>query len=268
MKKTLFSLSFLLAVSASAFAAIASYDHCSALECEVRARKNSLPHMPVRQSTSLNWSGYAAATSLTRPSSSSVTAVEGSWTVPTLSPLPGHTYSSAWVGIDGYSSSTVEQIGTEHDWTPTGQQNYAWFEMYPQNGYELVGFPVNKGDNMGATVVYKGRNVFQLTIVNYTHEVYTVVPTSYTTVRNAKRNSAEWIVEAPSSESGVLPLAKFGTIAMTNCTATINGKTAPINSTAWKNDPLTMTTMSGIPKAVPSKLSSNGQSFTVTWKHQ
>ena len=45
----------------------------------------------------------------------------------------GPTYSSVWVGIDGYSSNTVEQIGTEQDVSANGKTSYyAWYEMYPQ----------------------------------------------------------------------------------------------------------------------------------------
>ena len=66
--------------------------------------------------TSENWSGYVAATSLSDPESDSVTAVSGSWVVPTVSSSSGSTsYSAVWVGIDGFSNGTVEQIGTSQD---------------------------------------------------------------------------------------------------------------------------------------------------------
>ena len=59
---------------------------------------------------STNWSGYAVTAG-----PGSVTAVVGSWTVPTILPGRGTAYSAEWVGIDGFSSATVEQIGTEAD---------------------------------------------------------------------------------------------------------------------------------------------------------
>ena len=66
--------------------------------------------------TSSNWSGYAVATNLSNPQANSVSAVSGSWIVPTVTGSSrGTTYSAVWVGIDGYSDSTVEQIGTEED---------------------------------------------------------------------------------------------------------------------------------------------------------
>src|ERR1700733_3657591 len=64
--------------------------------------------------TSTNWSGYATETNLNSPQSGAFTAVSGSWTVPSVIGS-GNAYSSIWVGLDGYSSSTVEQIGTDSD---------------------------------------------------------------------------------------------------------------------------------------------------------
>lgn len=232
------------------------------------AQQAIFPHITIRESTSLNWSGYAAATSLRSPATGSVTAVSGTWIVPTLTPLRGHTYSAFWVGIDGYSSGTVEQLGTEQDYTSLGQSNYAWFEIFPRNSFLIVGFPVNQGDQISASVKYKGKNVFVLSMTNHTQKVTTTIPTSQTTLKGAQRSSAEWIVEAPSTYSSVLPLADFGTGHFSNCTAIINGVTGPINSGNWMNDPLTMETQNGIQKAVPSSLTGGGESFTVTWEHE
>src|SRR5258708_18442839 len=50
------------------------------------------PHIPVQEGTSQNWSGYAAATSLTSPATNSVNAVYGSWIVPTLSAATHNTW--------------------------------------------------------------------------------------------------------------------------------------------------------------------------------
>ena len=58
---------------------------------------------------SSNWSGYAVL-------GSSFTSAQASWTVPAaVCPTgPGQNvlYAAFWVGLDGYSSSTVEQTGT------------------------------------------------------------------------------------------------------------------------------------------------------------
>jgi hypothetical protein len=225
------------------------------------------PHMPVQEGTSQNWSGYAALTNLSHPTTGSVEAVFGSWTVPTLSSASHNTYCSMWVGIDGYSSNSVEQLGTEHDWNNGHQSNYAWFEMYPNYSYEINGFPANPGDVISASVVYQCNGIFILTIVNQTHGVYTVVPTSYTTSSSAKRSSAEWIMEAPYS-GGILPLSHFGTVNFTNCMAIINNIYGPINDSFWADDALTMVTSGNVAKATPSALTSNGQAFSVVWHHE
>jgi hypothetical protein len=243
------------------------HHHHNHSQMNQREDRHSYPHVHVREGTSLNWSGYAALTNLNNPAKNSVTQVSGSWVVPTLSSTPNTAYSSIWVGIEGYSDNTVEQIGTEHDWVHGVQQNYAWFEMYPNYAYEIVGFPVNKGDLIGAEVSYVGNNTFSLQLINYTHNVHTTIPTSYTKSSKAQRSSAEWIVEAPSSYS-VLPLADFNTAAFTNCSATINGVTGSINNSHWKFDGLTMETSHNIVKALQSSLSGNGEAFTVTWEHE
>src|SRR5215471_21207636 len=58
-----------------------------------------------------------------------------------------------------------------------------------------------------------------------------------TKVNGAQRSSAEWIAEAPSSASGILPLADFGTVdfgvdpgVANPDTAAVGGATGPIGS--------------------------------------
>ncbi|MCX5922865.1 MAG: G1 family endopeptidase [Candidatus Dependentiae bacterium] len=230
-------------------------------------RKNRFPHIPHAQGTSQNWSGYVAATNLTHPLQHSVTKVSGSWTVPTVSSAAHDTHCAIWVGIDGYSSESVEQIGTSHDFINGHQDNYAWFEMYPNYAYEITGFPVNVGDSISASVVYIGNNTFTLTLINNTRRVYVVIPSSYTKSSTAQRSSAEWIVEAPY-ENGILPLSHFSMIKFLNCTTTINGTTAAIKYRSWADDFLTMVTNTNTPKATVSALSTNGQNFNVTWNHE
>jgi len=225
------------------------------------------PHIPVKQGTSQNWSGYVAVTNVNNPATNSVSAVFGSWIVPKLSSASHNTWCSLWVGIDGYDSGTVEQIGTEHDWYNGHQENYAWFEMYPDYSYEIVGFPANANDHISASVVYTCDGVFVLTVVNETRKVYTTVPTSYTTSQVAQRSSAEWVLEAPYF-NGILPLSHFKKALFSNCVANINNIQGAINGQFWADDKLTMVTSSGAAKAIPSSLSGNGQSFSVVWRHE
>ncbi|MCE5294215.1 MAG: hypothetical protein LLF94_06335 [Chlamydiales bacterium] len=241
------------------------------IQCTVLQSKRkhpTAPHKKLREGTSENWSGYAAATNLKNPGISSVSKITGSWNVPHVSPSKGTTYSSIWVGIDGFSSGSVEQIGTAHDWNNGKEEHYAWFEMYPKYPHELVGFPVEPGDIISAEVSYEGNDTFKMTLNNHTKNVTTTVPTSHTINANAKRSSAEWIVEAPASSSGVLPLAHLSDVTLTNCTATINGKSGSIDSNNWSNGRLDMEGKGGTLKAKTSGLTAQGSDFTVQWKHQ
>src|ERR1700721_1083408 len=70
---------------------------------------------PANATTSTNWSGYAAASGTCSGSAK---------------------YSSFWVGLDGYNSSTVEQTGSEVDCSGSTPEYYSWYEMYPA-------YPVN-----------------------------------------------------------------------------------------------------------------------------
>jgi hypothetical protein len=189
---------------------------------------------------STNWSGYAAETNLSSPASNAVTQVKGSWTVPKVS---GSTtaYSSVWVGIDGYSSQSVEQLGTEQDTSSSGATSYyAWWEMYPNPSVQITNFPISPGDSMSASVtVSSGVYTLQMTD-NNTHQQFSMPETA-----TAQQSSAEWIVEAPSSIFGVLPLANFGTANISGAQATINGTTGAIDNAAWQNTAINMVNKSG-----------------------
>jgi hypothetical protein len=205
------------------------------------------PNHKISNSTSTNWSGYAVT-------GNRFTSVSGSWTEPTVT-CSGTAYSSFWVGLDGDTSGTVEQTGTDADCSGSTPKYYAWYEMYPKFPVNLSG-TVRPGDKLSASVTTDGRGVFTLTISDSTQGW-----TNQTTARlkSAKLASAEVIAEAPSSSGGVLPLANFGTVNFTGATA--NG----VSLDKLPNlDPITMVSGSTV-KAQPSSISSG--SFSVTWKH-
>jgi len=269
----------LLCHNATAYGLHEDYKH---IECVLKpiaqkAGHVSHPHIPgprtldkgvpKNQATSTNWSGYVAANNLNNPGQNSVSAVYGSWIVPAISAASNSTYCAIWVGIDGYNSPSVEQIGTAHDWSNGTAQHYAWFEMYPGGSYAISGFPVNVGDVISASVEYTGNNVFVMRLVNDTKKVVVTIPTSYTTSASAQRKSAEWVVEAPWSGS-ILPLTNFGTAYLWGCLATINGVLGTLKNNAWQNTSLEMVTNAGIPKSIPSTLLQDQGSFFTTWQHQ
>ncbi len=216
---------------------------------------------------SSNWSGYVAAPSFQKSEPGSVTYAAGSWIIPALEATPDTTYCAVWVGIDGFTNGTVEQIGTAHNWFQSEQQNFAWFEMYPMGAYEITGFPVEVGDQISVRIGYKGEDNFKLVMFNHTKGVSTIVPGDYTKLSIAQRSSAEWIVEAPYA-GGILPLSDFELVTFNYCSAIINGESGSISNGDWVNDQITMVNGNGDVKAMPSELLKNGNCFKVAWEHE
>ena len=151
--------------------------------------------------TSYNWSGYEAS----NPGAPiTVSAVSGSFVVPTVTCASGeNSYSSEWVGIDGFTSATVEQDGVAAGCENGSPTYYAWYEMYGDsnlnggNSVELspTSYPVSPGDTITASVSVTGDN-WTLSLddptQNWTFSTVVVVRRSRTVVcrvdRRAPRN--------------------------------------------------------------------------------
>ena len=208
--------------------------------------------------TSANWSGFGDSAAV-------YTDVHASWVQPAAScTTAGHKYAAFWVGLDGYTSTSVEQIGADSDCASKGKPSYyGWFEMYPAPSFTLTGYAVSAGDSLTADVS-AAAGTFTLTLTNNTKgwTFHTVQSSS------AQPSSAEWIAEAPSlcrRSCRVLPLANFGTVTFTNAGATGNLRTGTIAS--FTNDAIAMATRRGVVKAQPGPLSATGDSFSATWHH-
>ena len=217
-------------------------------------------------SDSTNWSGYAVT-------GSSFTSAKGSWTVPSVNcAKTPNTYSSFWVGIDGWTSSTVEQTGTDSDCNGSSPSYYAWYEFYPKGSVNISSITVVPGDQMSAAVTYSGSE-FTITITNETTgKTYS----KSSKVSGAKRTSAEWIAEAPccTRGGGILPLADFRTVYFGQDYSGINGTndatdssiSGPINNYGTAvNESIMVNGTTGADEAVPSSLTSDGSSFSVAW---
>jgi|HubBroStandDraft_1064217.scaffolds.fasta_scaffold09718_3 hypothetical protein len=210
----------------------------------------------VSQTASTNWGGYAATTA-----TGAVTYVAGTWVQPTVTcPSRGTLYAAFWVGIDGYSSSTVEQDGTLAECSHGKVSYSAWWELYPLNSIQTIGsMTVKAGDSINATVTYTSSG-FTMAIKDLTGG------TSYShtaTQSGTSRNSAECIAERPSVGSSLSKLADFGSMKFTTCTTTISGSNVGIGSAATV-DAITMEDNSGLTLASVSSTSGAG-AFTVTW---
>jgi hypothetical protein len=209
------------------------------------------PNHKITNSTSTNWSGYAAT-------GGPFTSISSSWTEPSVVCSFGTAYSSFWVGLDGYSSNTVEQTGTDADCSSANvAQYYAWYEMYPKFPTNLSN-PVGPGDSMSASVTTDRVGRFTLTISD-SSKGWTFTTTQR--LKSASLSSAEVIAEAPSSRSGVLPLANFGKVSFGPSSAN------NVSLATFNPDGITMASGSTT-KATPSEPIGSDGSFTVTWNHQ
>jgi hypothetical protein len=220
------------------------------------------PATHVGPGRSKNWAGYAVQTSLASPQKSAVTDIKASWIVPMVAcqDTPDG-WSSFWVGMDGYSSSTVEQTGIDaickSGWAP---MYYAWYEMFPEPYVVITSMTIIPGHPVSAEVRYLGSAKFELTITDVmTGITFTTTQTS----KIAERSSAEWIAEAPGIPT--LPLAKFLTVTFQNAQATLKGHTGPINDPAWEYDRIDMAWSSGLIRAEALPLSLDGTCFSVKW---
>jgi hypothetical protein len=237
------------------------------------AGRNGLRHATAVSSS--NWAGYA-------DTNDTYSAVSSSWTEPTVNCAnsnglnsllsfsnllggPGAA-SSFWVGLDGYNSTSVEQLGTDSDCVSGSPSYYAWYEMYPNPSVTLPSqYGVKPGDQMTALVAANPAGTsFTLSIKDATAG-WTFSTTQ--TGSGFARSSAEVIAEAPSSCSilfcSEVPLADFGKInysgSSVNNSAGTKGSLASFNA-----NEITMAE-NGTTLATPSGLSSDGSSFSVAW---
>jgi Peptidase A4 family len=204
---------------------------------------------------SLNWSGYASHS----PRKHLFHSVSASWIQPRArcAASTGDEFAAFWVGLDGFRSTSVEQIGTDSDCVGTTPKYYGWFEMFPK---APVGFknPVMPGDHMSASVTFTGVEKYTLVLKDATrHWTHTVVRRNATLARS----SAEIITEAPSSLTGVLPLADFGTVrfSLARINGTVLNKEKPSRIVMVENTP------AALPLDSTSLLGNAGGAFSNTW---
>ena len=130
----------------------------------------------------------------TRPTARPTRSISASWVEPTGHCTSSRTFSSFWVGLDGFGSKTVEQTGSEVDCSGGHARYFGWYEMFPA-------FPVNfgnavrPGDHFTGSVTFTGGGHYTLvlkdTTAGWSHTVHK-------TLASAKNSSAEVIAEAPS----------------------------------------------------------------------
>ena len=225
--------------------------------------------------TTPNWSGYA---DIACPSCA-LRYVSADFTVPHLNPAksPDNSWASHWVGLDGATNSTVEQVGIDTYVSGGVDYYYAWYEMFPAatQVYTLAASP---GDNIQVSV-YTVNGTYYLSLNDTTlgagFNATATVPAGYT----GQDKSAEVITEAPSELSGSsviqLPLADYGQVNYNSATVTSrNGTHGGLGSTSlWNSYALKMVGSSGATLSAPSGLLNGTNSsgipvsdFTAAWQ--
>jgi Peptidase A4 family len=216
---------------------------------------------------SLNWSGYAATTS-----STSTFSYVGSKFVQPKIKCHGvrDQFTSEWVGLDGFTNSTVEQDGTaawcggKHG---TVAHYEAWYELFPAASVNV--FRVRPGDRISALVNYSG-GVFTLTIADLTTHKS---KTHTATCAACKRSSAEWIIERPAlcnskeTKCFLTELADFRKTKMSDDVAAVNGGAAQ-GISSFVNTPVYMIGLlkkGFISLDTVNPLNSAGDAFTANW---
>jgi len=198
----------------------------------------------------------------------SVTDVNGSWIVPSVSCSRIDSYSTFWVGIDGWSDTTVEQIGTDSDCLGGTPFYYAWYEFYPALDVPIDKVAAGAGDAILASVSCQADGLMcTVSITDVSSGQSFSHSQTFGPGRGPQMSSAEWITEAPSQLSGkTLPLADFGTVyfgqnstgVVSSDSATVNGTSGPIGSFGAAVVEVTMVTRGGSTLAQPSGLSQDG----------
>jgi len=212
---------------------------------------------------SYNWGGYAV-------SGTGFTDAKGSWIVPRVdcSKSP-NALVALWVGIDGFSDSTVEQTGTLTWCNRTTAEYFTWYEFYPLPLTFISTVSSNPGDKIFAEVSYN-KSEFTAEITNETtgksFSIMQAVP-------GAKRTSAEWIAEAPAAITGILNLADFSKVdfgedytgdAGSN-SATDSAVSGTIRDFGSAVQRITQVDWNLYTESTSSALKEDGASFTVTW---
>ncbi|HEY3732678.1 MAG TPA: G1 family glutamic endopeptidase [Streptosporangiaceae bacterium] len=209
---------------------------------------------------SFNWAGYADDNT----ASNTYSKITGKWKEPSIVCNTNEDQLAVfWVGIDGFSSSTVEQDGTLAQCFEGSVFYDTWWEMFPSNSIQVVGTTVAPGDQIAASVIKTSTN-YKLTVTDSTIPANSFTTTQSCAAATCVDTSAEWIAEAPSGPRGEFPLPNFGTWSLTAATVKSGATIGKISS--FPDDEITMIDGSqSYALATPGNLNATGNAFKVTW---
>ena len=192
------------------------------------------------------WGGYAVT------GADPYTSISGGWTVPTLDCSKGDGFVSPWLGIDGWSDATVEQIGIDMDCKDGAPKYRPWVEMYPAAS-NYFRKPVEAGDQMTASVAVAG-SAWTISESDAT-QGWTK---TFTFDQQDKLLSAEAILEALGRRNP--PVNDFGAVTFTDLQ--VDGVPMGSAGTAHR------TTLTRGHTKLSKESTLDGDTYTITWLHR
>jgi hypothetical protein len=211
---------------------------------------------------SFNWSGYAQSTT----HKGTFKAVRDFWRVPTVNTnASGKQYSADWVGIGGFSDTTLVQAGTEAD-NISGTAKYdAWTEIIPAPAVVISGLAIRPGDRMEGVVKETTAGTWKMTVIDLT----TGKSGSRTVTYNSSGKSVEAIHERPQVGGRLATLAKTSNVTFdpgsfsTATPGTVSWKPLLQAASGATINEIFMVNNSGTVIASPSAADADSDGFTV-----
>lgn len=210
-----------------------------------------------------NWSGYANDHS----GGLTYTSVSATWSQPGVTcPKDEDLIVVFWVGLDGFTTNTVEQDGTLA-WCFRGTAlYYSWWEMFPTNNIQIVGSTVAPNDAITALVSFAAGN-YNLKLTDTTHPANSFTKSAKCGAgQKCLNQSAEWIVETPGGTRGLWPWPNFGTWKLANAKVTAGKTHGVIDS--FPDDEITIVDTDSNSLATTGALNAAGNAFADAWKYE
>ncbi len=187
--------------------------------------------------TSGNWAGYVDVPT----TAGTITEISAEWAVPTVvcSEASGVAYAVQWIGIDGYGTPSVEQVGSYefcsgHGAIPVYE---TWWEFFPANSIQLFA-ATTPGALISTSIVYNPAEevsgvpgVYTMNLFDVDNSVaFTVIGGGWDLGYTPDDGTAECISEAPSSGATILHLANYGKVTFAACDTTIGSHASGIGN--------------------------------------